>query len=63
MFSKEYGEILGALRETGALLIFPKGALIHHPPMAGGGIPPVGRDRVLSEGDTAPAGAVENAAI
>jgi len=25
--------------------------------MAGGGIPPVGRDRALSEGDAAPAGA------
>ena len=55
--------MFGALWESGALLIFPKGALTHHPPLAGGGIPPVGRDRALSEGDAAPAGAVENAAI
>ena len=31
----------------------PKGALTHHPPLAGGGIPPVGRNRALSEGDAA----------
>lgn len=32
------------------------GALTHHPPLAGGGIPPAGRDRALSEGDAAPSG-------
>lgn len=49
--------------QPGRYSFFPKGALTHHPPKAGGGIPPVGRARALSEGDTAPAGAVENAAI
>ncbi len=38
------------LRETGGRFLFPKGALTHHLPEAGGGIPPVGRERALSEG-------------
>ncbi len=41
------------LRETGGRFLFPKGALTHHLPEAGGGIPPVGRERALSEGDFA----------
>ena len=45
------------LRATGGRFLFPKGALTHHLPEAGGGIPPVGRARALSEGDAAPAGA------
>ena len=45
------------LRAAGGRSFFPKGALTHHLPKAGGGIPPVGRARALSEGDAAPAGA------
>ncbi|MGO5097544.1 hypothetical protein ACTQ34_17345 [Agathobaculum sp. LCP25S3_E8] len=45
--------------KPGAFLFFiPKGALTHHPPLAGGGIPPIGRDRALSEGAAAVATAV-----
>ena len=41
------------LRGTGGRFLFPKGALTHHLPRAGGGIPPFGRARALSEGDCA----------
>ena len=47
----------GRSGQSGRFSFFPKGALTHHPPLAGGGIPPVGRDRALSEGVAAPAGA------
>ena len=40
----------GSFGKPGLPSLFPvKGALTHHP-QAGGGIPPVGRDRALSEG-------------
>ena len=51
----------GRSGQPGRYSFFPKGALTHHPPMAGGGIPPVGRDRALSEGGAAPAERTDNA--
>ena len=51
---KCYGSAPG---NRGASLFPEGGALTHHQSQTGGGIPPVGRDRALSEGDAAPAGA------
>lgn len=48
----------GRSGQSGRFSFFSKGALTHHPLLAGGGIPPVGRDRALSEGDTAVATAL-----
>ena len=43
---------LGGLRETGGLpLFYPEGRTYSPPTKAGGGSPPVGRARALSEGD------------
>src|SRR5699024_7661285 len=43
---------LGGLRETGGLpLFYPEGRTYSPPAKAGGGSPPVGRARALSEGD------------
>ena len=50
----------GRSGQPGRYSFFPKGALTHHP-QAGGGIPPVGRDRALSEGSAAPAERTDNA--